>query len=180
MILICWCLCFANREESTATIRGGSETFLTPLWLFQPVMDCSKYKCVICNVFVCICVYFSANIASCTWALLPFIHQVSACFGFCQLFSVYLYFLLPRLSFIQTGSAYTSSLPGVGIFRVCALKQRGLLGGMHAHCICVSVYMCVCTLYCIYIYMYMKRREARQWPCCRAKMYYVLLNVIVC
>lgn len=57
MILICWYLCFANREESTATIRGRSETFLTPLWLFQPVMDCSKYKCVISNVHVCICVY---------------------------------------------------------------------------------------------------------------------------
>lgn len=44
VILIFECLCFAHREESTATTRGRSETFLTPLWLSQPVMDFSKYK----------------------------------------------------------------------------------------------------------------------------------------
>lgn len=59
MILICECLCFAHREESTATIRGRSEAFLTPLWLSQPVTDCSKYK-----YYATLCVCFSASIAA--------------------------------------------------------------------------------------------------------------------
>lgn len=58
-ILICKRLCFAHREESTATIRGRSETFLTPLWLSQPVTDCSKYP-----YYVYMCVCLSASIAA--------------------------------------------------------------------------------------------------------------------
>lgn len=62
MILICVCLCFAHREESTATIRERSGTFLTPLWLFQLVMDYSKYKyCVYMTFYMCGCLCFLAN-----------------------------------------------------------------------------------------------------------------------
>lgn len=53
---ITW-LCFARREESTATTRGRSETHLAPLRLSPPAMDCSEYKHSGCN-------FFPANVAS--------------------------------------------------------------------------------------------------------------------
>ncbi len=109
MTLICECLCFAHREESTATIRGRSETSLTPSWLSQPVMDCSKYKY---HVYVASYVCFSANVAAPVCSrpgpLLPFIHQVSV-ISFSQRSSVCLHFSLRRLSFTQTGAAQTPS-----------------------------------------------------------------------
>lgn len=57
MCMILICVCLAHREESTATIRGRSETFLSPLWLSRPVMDCSKYKFYVCVCVTLFCYY---------------------------------------------------------------------------------------------------------------------------